>query len=103
TPTPPPDTYTLSLHDALPIYRLTPIPKWPRYTTASRPGCNSLRRLTTLSKLRACPQATLCSTSVREPAWSQRQRGQQPDPKVSLDRKSTRLNSSHLGISYAVF
>src|SRR5262245_62664833 len=24
-------------------------------------------------------------------------------PKVSLDRKSTRLNSSHLGISYAVF
>src|SRR5262245_66381679 len=26
-----------------------------------------------------------------------------PKPSVSLDRKSTRLNSSHLGISYAVF
>src|SRR5258705_2712267 len=24
-------------------------------------------------------------------------------PKTSIDRKSTRLNSSHLGISYAVF
>src|SRR2546430_9999298 len=26
-----------------------------------------------------------------------------PDPKASLDRKSTRLNSSHSQISYAVF
>src|SRR5258705_1385614 len=26
-----------------------------------------------------------------------------PGPKGSVDRKSTRLNSSHLGISYAVF
>src|SRR5258705_8214533 len=26
-----------------------------------------------------------------------------PQPRVQLDRKSTRLNSSHLGISYAVF
>src|SRR5262245_63625373 len=26
-----------------------------------------------------------------------------PDPDPDLDRKSTRLNSSHLGISYAVF
>src|SRR5262245_63627367 len=27
----------------------------------------------------------------------------QPSPWLSQDRKSTRLNSSHLGISYAVF
>src|SRR3989442_6920856 len=27
----------------------------------------------------------------------------EPDPRVVLDRKSTRLNSSHVRISYAVF
>src|SRR5256885_11611896 len=27
----------------------------------------------------------------------------EPDPRASIDRKSTRLNSSHLVISYAVF
>src|SRR5258705_3138637 len=29
--------------------------------------------------------------------------GERPKAFVTLDRKSTRLNSSHLGISYAVF
>src|SRR6266581_3508392 len=56
------EIYTLSLHDALPIYR-TP-----------RPGRLD-RRLRELQRLRARPQ----------------------------DRKSTRLNSSHPSISYAVF
>src|SRR5438045_6064460 len=38
-------------------------------------------------------------------APSLRDRGcrRRPDPEGSGDRKSTRLNSSHLGISYAVF
>src|ERR1035438_10677269 len=53
------EIYTLSLHDALPIYRRSP-------GTPDDDG--------TLYDDRAC-----------------------------LDRKSTRLNSSHLGISYAVF
>src|ERR1039458_6834850 len=44
----------------------------------------------------------------RLPAWEPRQpisaSGQSSTPKCSqADRKSTRLNSSHLGISYAVF
>src|SRR5262245_62238960 len=30
-------------------------------------------------------------------------REREPDPRDDQDRKSTRLNSSHLGISYAVF
>src|SRR5437870_7569858 len=30
-------------------------------------------------------------------------RGQRPDKLLPLDRKSTRLNSSHVAISYAVF
>src|SRR5262245_64246902 len=52
------EIYTLSLHDALPILRVS----W---------GCHSPGR---------------CHPLLRE-----------------RDRKSTRLNSSHLGISYAVF
>src|SRR5256885_16645332 len=62
------EIYTLSLHDALPIY----------------------------SAQRVRPDRSL-DTSHRKTnsAWI--------GPTVFLDRKSTRLNSSHLVISYAVF
>src|SRR6266511_5516809 len=60
------EIYTLSLHDALPIW-----PQSRRFALASCPG----RR-----PLRGSPGET---------------RGE--------DRKSTRLNSSHVKISYAVF
>src|SRR5256885_13277388 len=62
------DIYTLSLHDALPIFPRLP---W-RGTPAGR---------------RELPRE-------RPPPWL---RGE------ARDRKSTRLNSSHLVISYAVF
>src|SRR5207253_9056774 len=62
------DIYTLSLHDALPIWR---------FSRLSRPAC----------------------ARIEEPP--------RPDPQAgvttSRDRKSTRLNSSHVAISYAVF
>src|SRR5438067_9922964 len=58
------EIYTLSLHDALPIY-----PYEPRADGASPPHWSAL-----LSSARS---------------W--------------VDRKSTRLNSSHVSISYAVF
>src|SRR6266478_8905115 len=58
------EIYTLSLHDALPIYDRGPIEGVPRP-----------------SRWPSCPSAI---TTV-------------------LDRKSTRLNSSHSQISYAVF
>src|SRR3712207_8798748 len=72
------EIYPLSLHDALPIFRAATIssrnsPYWP--SEASRP---SRSRCTSRSR-----------TSPREPA--------------TQDRKSTRLNSSHANISYAVF
>src|SRR5947199_8413259 len=57
------EIYTLSLHDALPIW------------SSGRRG----------------PNPTPAAASGRTAAGS------------SQDRKSTRLNSSHLGISYAVF
>src|SRR5438045_7674048 len=66
---PPTETYTLSLHDALPI-------------SSARPMRRASRR------------------RPRPPARRARRRASRPDPP---DRKSTRLNSSHLGISYAVF
>src|SRR5947199_10870859 len=62
------DAYTLSLHDALPIY------PWARWGSPSTTRLRSIR----------CRRRCNCS----------------PRPR---DRKSTRLNSSHLGISYAVF
>src|SRR3712207_8085527 len=74
------EIYTLSLHDALPI------------SSSARRGCCSPRS----------------SASYVAPAW--------PSPAVAAaglvggpyqpgpeDRKSTRLNSSHANISYAVF
>src|SRR5438552_5524066 len=72
--TAPPEIYTLSLHDALPI--------WPRRWSA------------------------VAAPAERRPA------GDSPLPRTvpgssapsgSRDRKSTRLNSSHQIISYAVF
>src|SRR5205807_8828485 len=72
---PPPQLYTLSLHDALPIF--------PR-----RPG--SARRV---QGARGQRDGSL----LRYP-----QAGTSDGP-TDQDRKSTRLNSSHLVISYAVF
>src|SRR5205814_9245143 len=94
THTTPPDIYTLSLHDALPISRAIPS---TRSTHSDSPGivrstqtatCSASarhERLTAGQKASSRPTATTVGTSSRG------------------DRKSTRLNSSHLGISYAVF
>src|SRR3712207_8281154 len=71
------EIYTLSLHDALPICA-TP-PSSPCWAPRSAAGC----------PCSACAAACSCSTSH----WAARSR----------DRKSTRLNSSHANISYAVF
>src|SRR2546426_10623589 len=73
--TAPTEIYTLSLHDALPI-------SWPRLD-ASAVSVKDARR--------AAPWSA---------AASDRRRG---STVRSADRKSTRLNSSHLVISYAVF
>src|SRR5690606_42015995 len=80
----PPTTeiYTLSLHDALPI---------------SNTGSN---------RLRACPSTAISlPNSVIAKCRSQRIRWRcsYRSQAKRLDRKSTRLNSSHVKISYAVF
>src|SRR5688572_32119884 len=75
--TAPTEIYTLSLHDALPIYNFTLL--------------NALAAVTTQLGL-----VGSINTTFNEPFEVARQF-------ASLDRKSTRLNSSHSQISYAVF
>src|SRR2546430_5258068 len=68
------EIYTLSLHDALPIS-----------VKSSGNG-----ELITCSTVKLCAEA-ICGTSIAH------------TPGTRKDRKSTRLNSSHSQISYAVF
>src|SRR3712207_7478825 len=72
------EIYTLSLHDALPIYREIYLP---------RLGQNLLRPVLLACHLGPPPART------HTPGWTT----------STGDRKSTRLNSSHANISYAVF
>src|SRR3712207_8251112 len=66
------EIYTLSLHDALPIYGRHPPGRAARAPSAAEPLSAGLER-------------------------------SRPGSGCRRDRKSTRLNSSHANISYAVF
>src|SRR5262245_64332215 len=80
----PPETYTLSLHDALPIF--------PQQTLLLQPAhLVTRRKRERKARDHRVEEGHAC---LERPSH----RGA-----VGLDRKSTRLNSSHLGISYAVF
>src|SRR5438445_10137798 len=72
--TAPTESYTLSLHDALPI------------SSRVVPGSS-------VTMARSVPSSALKSEDL--PALGR--------PAITRDRKSTRLNSSHANISYAVF
>src|SRR5260221_5775171 len=86
------EIYTLSLHDALPICRITPMFTLNRMhdENSSRLFINRIPTTTFLPVL-ASVWLALCGCGG-DKHW--RGRG---------DRKSTRLNSSHTVISYAVF
>src|SRR5690554_7196639 len=87
---PPTDIYTLSLHDALPI-------SWLRNHETGRefPGQGTMgfRR-----RSRRSVPAAAAFPSPRHLPLPGAQAGRRGE-----DRKSTRLNSSHVRISYAVF
>src|SRR3989442_6457500 len=70
------EIYTLSLHDALPIWR-----------------CHTLFKLPDLER-------TIVKTALSHEGYAPMM---QTPPTRPPDRKSTRLNSSHVRISYAVF
>src|SRR2546430_13551770 len=89
------EIYTLSLHDALPIFTATSPARLSRLVTSTAhegwPG----------SRGRTCStdEALSSRTSIRRPTVTVRNWA----ARSSTDRKSTRLNSSHSQISYAVF
>src|SRR3712207_8306867 len=78
--TAPTEIYPLSLHDALPIFRAQCYPKQLNEPPKPPPACS-----------RPPPGATAPQSATAPPGSS------------TPDRKSTRLNSSHANISYAVF
>src|SRR5688500_20026369 len=94
--TSPSQTYTLSLHDALPISAGLFVPAGPvklagRLAVFERGAAEPFKitpERTTVGGLR--PERWLPGVLV-------------PGPCEARDRKSTRLNSSHLVISYACF
>src|SRR3712207_7295277 len=75
------EIYTLSLHDALPIFGLDALEQLAH----AREGAHA-RQVVTLEQLDT-PALKLLAEAVQ----------------LLPDRKSTRLNSSHANISYAVF
>src|SRR3712207_7685271 len=77
------EIYTLSLHDALPI-------SWREERGTGRGAAARKRFLKVGSGTARCQGGGSCLSRRRGP-WPAR------------DRKSTRLNSSHANISYAVF
>src|SRR5262245_37872487 len=95
--------YALSLHDALPIYLACEQYGHAVGTPHGRCGC-SLRRCGDHRGMRRRPGGSVVSC-VTEPEARPLRRPDEAAIVLArvLDRKSTRLNSSHLGISYAVF
>src|SRR3712207_8058733 len=83
------EIYTLSLHDALPIFIALP-------PTHGAPAHRRVRR-------EEAPCGPMSSWSSMTAAWTSPKPGRRTERSPVGDRKSTRLNSSHANISYAVF
>src|SRR5690349_23192963 len=85
------DFLTLSLHDALPIWRIVEAPRSDHQILDRARGEQVARRPADIDAevLRAADHAAVTQVLDRAP--------------VARDRKSTRLNSSHVEITYAVF
>src|SRR5207248_10658538 len=94
TAAPPSESYTLSLHDALPI-----LAAWQAARRAK------LRDIVKYHEwpVEASQVGTAEQAGVTATFWRLKVGGAWTLPGVELDRKSTRLNSSHRTISYAVF
>src|SRR5690606_41259404 len=94
------ELYTLSLHDALPIFKplsTSTCCVFDQAGPSASTGSNSRSRLGLFCRLCFC----LCRDYVV--AVVGRDGQYQCFYRYSRDRKSTRLNSSHVKISYAVF
>src|SRR5439155_21944075 len=95
------ENYTLSLHDALPI-------SWMRIASPNSNGANYLEGIAVSSSDDAWAvgyhgRAKYAKFRTLIEHWDGSVWTILPSPRISRDRKSTRLNSSHVAISYAVF
>src|SRR5699024_11991842 len=88
------DTYTLSLHDALPI---SDVNQFMRQVRELYDESVSIGRLNMLYRENSSRLEKIFAQINRE----ERPSGKEQTPQAP-DRKSTRLNSSHVSISYAV-
>src|SRR5699024_12812752 len=88
-----PAPYPLSLHDALPIYRLGLIAQELHHPGGKYGGLDRLGHCVGGQKQALVQQAVVPQGGA----------ALRPDAGHRQDRKSTRLNSSHVSISYAVF
>src|SRR5690606_39513931 len=92
---PPAASYPLSLHDALPILRQRPAIDGSHPASLLDQHRSAAFRCPRTGCARSRPPTRGCvRTSRRDSRWRLA---------LSGDRKSTRLNSSHVKISYAVF
>src|SRR5690606_41051254 len=82
------DSYPLSLHDVLPIFRLQGNPVEVMVRGHSVAAAQVQRKQPETPAGAAAPHAHILAVGL---------------PAHAVDRKSTRLNSSHVKISYAVF
>src|SRR5207248_10266461 len=98
-----PALYTLSLHDALPIFQqLRPVPA----LLVGRVDCQmpKIRIWREINNRKTNhPSVSDVQEDVRGPQHGAKISRTRPLRSIKTDRKSTRLNSSHRTISYAVF
>src|SRR5699024_11475123 len=99
----PPDSFTLSLHDALPIFdpeaSHTDAQKVLHASSHFQLLPDILAERPNISSFRTCNfHADTGQLHTQDPDTADHD-----PPALPLDRKSTRLNSSHVSISYAVF
>src|SRR5205814_6619032 len=94
--------HTLSLHDALPISDPPAVAQAGRRRRLPPPHPPALP---TRLPLAGDPRRLVLSGALQTPLHRRLALRAAPGPPLRFrpDRKSTRLNSSHLGISYAVF
>src|SRR5207253_4422899 len=91
--------HTLSLHDALPIsHRTDRILPRPRKRMSRREGTRTAKTPARTNPSSRKKEASRRIDHVSPATWSRKSLTRDP-----RDRKSTRLNSSHVAISYAVF
>src|SRR5207248_8623095 len=95
-PTPPTPLHPLSLHDALPIFIATP----SLVAVVARASLDLAVSAAKTDWMNTSGEVTITTLDTTKAAG----RGEKGSQKRAfLDRKSTRLNSSHRTISYAVF